>query len=399
VITPKQISEKARRLYPQAVDAWLRQQCDTFFPRRIPADLKPDPAIAAAIRDVEVLRAGAKETRGRGYRIQWQGRQSRTLGRNDFPEGIYVDSLEDLVWLTRRQQEFARLAGAVAKLRSQQPELGAWLLEASNWKPLLEVAEALDDLLLVVGYFRQHPRPDCFARELPLPISTKLIQANARLLSAWLDRVLPPSTIDARYSRGEFEPRYGLRYVRPHFLLRILDPQLMAELGLPTSELSMPAEGIATLPAKSVRVFIVENKINLLTLPPTRRAIALGGLGNAVTQLSAIGWLHHADIFYWGDLDVEGFEILARLRRHFPQLKSLLMDEPTWITFQSLSIGGNVIGRALPERLTAEERCLCQRLAESQRRLEQERIPQSAVMAAFAQLERLLRQKEADVAT
>jgi hypothetical protein len=162
----------------------------------------------------------------------------------------------------------------------------------------------------------------------------------------------------------------------------------MAELGLPSSELSLPAEAIAKLPAQLGRVFIVENKVNLLTLPPSPRAMALGGLGNAVTQLSEISWLHHADIYYWGDLDVEGFEILARLRRHFPLVKSLLMDKTTWRDFQSLSIPGNVIDRDLPERLTTEERHLCQQLAESQRRLEQERIPQRAVVAAFVELER-----------
>ncbi len=125
-----------------------------------------------------------------------------------------------------------------------------------------------------------------------------------------------------------------------------------------------------------------------MTLPPTPRGIALGGLGNAVMQLSEIGWLHHAALFYWGDLDVEGFEILARLRRRFPHEKSLLMDEQTWTIFQSLSIPGNLIDRDLPAELTDEERRLCQRLAESERRLEQERIPQATVVAGFAGLDR-----------
>lgn len=386
MITPQQIAEKALRLYPQAIRAWLGQQSESFFPCRIAGDLKPSRAIATAIDEVAALRAGAKETRGRGYRIQWQPRSSRTHGLNDFPAGIYIDTIDDLAWLINRQQEFATLAGAAAKLRNQQPELEAWLLETSNWKSLLEVADDLDDLLLVTGYLRQHPRPNCFARELPLPISTKLIQSHWRLLAAWLDRLLPPATIDARYSHRQFEPRYGLRYARPHFLLRMLDPKLVSELGLQFDEFSLPAETIATLPAKLVRVFIVENKVNLLTLPPTARGIALGGLGNAVTQLSEIPWLHQSELFYWGDLDFEGFEILSRLRRRLPHVKSLLMDERTLATFHSLAIPGNRITRELPAELTVEERQVCQRLAEMQLRLEQERIPQATVVAAFAEL-------------
>jgi len=43
------------------------------------------------------------------------------------------------------------------------------------------------------------------------------------------------------------------------------------------------------------------------------------GLGLAVDQLEAIGWLCGAQRhLYWGDLDTYGFAILARASRRFP---------------------------------------------------------------------------------
>ena len=361
----------------------MRGESDQFFPRRIPANLKPASDVAVAIRDVQALRDGSKEVRGFGYSIHWEPRKSRTLGSNDFPVAILAETLDDYLRLIGRRAEFQTLSEAVALLREKQPTLNDWLLERSNWKVLLSVADVIRDLLTVVEYFVDHPRPDCFARELPLPISTKLIENHRRILASWFDRALPPESIDARFSWDQFEPRYGLRYVRSHFLLRILDRELQPELGLFTDELSMPAEAIARLPIKSVRVLIVENKLNLLTLPPIERTIALGGIGNAVTQLGDIGWLDDADIFYWGDLDVEGFEIMSRLRNRFPAIRSILMDEATYVEFESLAIEGNAVDRDPPANLNHPERVTYLTLRRSRRRLEQERIPQAAVVRAI----------------
>ncbi len=253
MITPDQIVKKAERLYPQAISTWLRGESSQFFPHRIPANLKPASDVAVAIRDVQALRDGSKEVRGFGYSIRWEPRKSRTLGSNDFPVAVLVETLDDLLRLIGRQTEFRTLSEAVDMLRKKQPKLNDWLLERANWKALLGVADVLDDLLTVVEYFVDHPRPDCFARELPLAISTKLIENHRRILATWFDRALAPETIDARFSWDQFEPRYGLRYVRPHFLLRLLDRELQLELGLFTDELSMPAETIARLPIKSAR--------------------------------------------------------------------------------------------------------------------------------------------------
>ena len=122
--------------------------------------------------------------------------------------------------------------------------------------------------------------------------------------------------------------------------------------------------------------------MNLLTLPDATRSIALGGLGNAVTQLDPGPWLHDTPIHYWGDLDVEGFEILSRLRQRFPQTRSLLMNQPKWARFDHLAIAGNPVTRSPTGHLSADELELCSALLQIQRRLEQERIPQPEVIRA-----------------
>jgi hypothetical protein len=228
---------------------------------------------------------------------------------------------------------------------------------------------------------------------LPIAVSTKLLQSNRRRLAGWLDLVLPPSAIDHRYGYDAFEPRYGLRYVRPHFLLRILDRDLQSELGLPFDELSLPAESIAELPVNRVRIMIVENKINLLTLPAMERTIALGGLGNGVTQLGDIGWLHENPVYYWGDLDAEGFVILDRLRQSLGRVRSVLMTEAVLNTFQNLATSGNASEPKELVHLNAEERACYENLCRSDRRLEQEHLP---IEVLILEIDRIAKSLDSD---
>ncbi|WP_179167390.1 Wadjet anti-phage system protein JetD domain-containing protein [Streptomyces sp. 13-12-16] len=63
-----------------------------------------------------------------------------------------------------------------------------------------------------------------------------------------------------------------------------------------------------------------------LAFPDQPHSIGIHGGGCAVTQLSALPWLHDVRLVCWGDLDTHGFTILDRLRRVFPHTQSILMN-------------------------------------------------------------------------
>jgi hypothetical protein len=231
-------------------------------------------------------------------------------------------------------------------------------------------------------WFAEHPRPALFSRELPLPVDTKFIERHRRVLREWFDLVLPPHTI--RSDEDHFERRYGLRYAEPHLLVRFLDPQLQTRAGFPCDELSLPLRAIESLTCEGSTVFIVENKVNLLTLPVFENGIALGGLGNGVTLLRQIQWLHSTPIRYWGDIDVEGLAILSTLRSLFPHVESFLMDRATVDRHRRLMVCGTGRNVDLPAYLDAEERFAFLECRSKNLRLEQERIPQSDVVDALS---------------
>lgn len=126
------------------------------------------------------------------------------------------------------------------------------------------------------------------------------------------------------------------------------------------------------------RVLIVENKVNLLTLPPLAGAIALGGLGYGVVNLRYVTWLAERKIYYWGDIDIDGFEILSSLRKAFPQTESLLMDQATVERWRvPLGTEGNGRSGTPPAHLTTAESAVYLCCSRDNLRLEQERLPQA----------------------
>jgi hypothetical protein len=114
------------------------------------------------------------------------------------------------------------------------------------------------------------------------------------------------------------------------------------------------------------------------------------GLGLAVDQLNAIGWLRSAPRhLYWGDLDTHGFAILARARRRFPNTVSVLMDEDTLLAHRKLWVQEPTPCRVEgPEGLSVAELGVYEGLRANRWgdrvRLEQERIAWPAALEAIS---------------
>jgi hypothetical protein len=376
------IREKARRIYEPCLAAYLSGD-EAFFPCVLRVNLSAnDSDVTRLAESIRQLRAASKQSVGYGFSIDWKEINSRKFGRNIFPRRVSFPTREDLLRFLGKTREFEALTRAVTRLRAAFPELESWI--RSDPRQLLAIVEDLEGLIEVCNYLREHPRPGVFARELPLGVDTKFVERFQPLLRIWLDRILPPHTISA--AEGQFERRFGLRYAEPHVLLRLLDPSLAGELGLPCDELSLPVRVLNALRMPEVNVIIVENKVTLLTLPPLRNCIALGGLGRGVTLFRDVHWLHGKSIDYWGDIDVSGYEILSALRAAFPQVRSLLMDEEALQTWRHLAQSWTGRSSEAPPYLTLAEQAAYSVCRNDGLRLEQERLPLMASARALVSM-------------
>ena len=268
----------------------------------------------------------SRDCRGFGYQIEWRTLEHRTRGSNRLPRAIVIPSAEDALSLIGKAAQARRFDQLSSQLLAEFPGLRDWLTR----RPLeaLKRADEWPRLLAILRYFRAHPRPGLYLRQLDIPgVDTKFIETRRGLLSELLDAVLPIEAIDPSASGAAgFNRRYGLAHRPVMVRFRILDPALALK-GL--TDLAVPADEFAALELDVDQVFITENEVNGLAFPAHPRAIVVFGLGYGLDRLAGIDWLSRARCWYWGDIDTHGFAILNRLRAHLPEARSFLMDRAT----------------------------------------------------------------------
>ena len=382
MITPKEIRQKAERKYLDFLRATVTGE--PFFPLAIRFRKARAGDEYLVLRDwVGDLLAGSKQERGFGYTVELEERTLRRYGRQSLPACITIDSETDYLRLIGKMAEFEQWQTAVSHTLAQFPELRDWL--AQYPQRVLPHLAIWHDLLTVCAYFVAQPRPNLYLRELPLPVHTKFVEENQAILRHLLDELLPAKAIHTEESH--FERRFGLRYDEAQIRLRLLDEGLVGELGWPTADISITLSDCAGLNGLNDRtIFIVENKMTFLTLPPVTNGLAIWGKGFQVSLLRELTWLANCDIWYWGDLDAQGFAILSQLRGYWPQTRSFLMDGATLAKYRAFVVVGTAVSEMVLVNLDGGETAVYQKLRHHNWRLEQERISQADVKRVLAQL-------------
>ena len=211
------------------------------------------------------------------------------------------------------------------------------------------------------------------ARQLQIPgVNGKWPEKNERLIRSFIDRDLA----------AELKPRLAV----VHFTY--VDPDYRATGGRHHDAWT---EHDAHTPAYSPKnVVIVENRDCRLHFLPMHDTIVVEGEGKAAGTLVKVDWIREADrIFYWGDLDSDGFAILNRLRAELEsrgtELESVLMDSMAWASYLHLGVNHDKEGiplkpcsTPLPHLNGGEADCYAILASQGEkriRRIEQERIP------------------------
>lgn len=376
MLNPENIRRRALASYADFLRSVVNESL--FFPLQIRFG-KP-----SATEDFDKLRGEitALTKASLGCQIEWTEVNSRRWGKQRLPERVGFVEEASYLRAIGKTKEVVRFRENLALTHEECPAL----IPLVETRPLdaVEFADVWPGLLKVCCYFQSHPRPNRYARELPLPVDTKFIERHQSVLSRLLAAALPPETI----VQGErFEERFGIRFDEPLIRLRLLDKSLRDSLHVPFPDLAVPLSCFRDLDWQGLLVIVAENKMTFLTLPRLTNAIGIWGAGNAAALIHGVGWLSKCHILYWGDLDTQGLEILSRLRNSFPQVQSLMMDIGTLNRFQGLCIPGTRSNSSTPTNLTLSEASAWSTVHMQNLRLEQERLPPS--LAEQAMLEAL----------
>ena len=365
MLSPADIHAQALRHYPALLRAIVSGEA--FFPKDIRFG-RPDPSGDWATLQAEIT---ALAQAGTGYEIGWEESNTRRWGRQRLPVRVWFRDEAAYLGTIGKTAEVERFREMITRTRRECPELEGWL--APHALRLVEHAADWPGVLHVCRYFIDHPRPGYYARELPIPVGTKFIEARKPLFRSLLDFLLPAGAVVTE--SDHFETRYGLRFDEPLIRVRLLDPALVAPLGVPASDLSMPLSQCRSLRWAPRTVLVVENKMTFLTLPALADTLAIWGGGNAAALLTTLPWLARCRLFYWGDLDIHGFHILDQFRNSCPAVCSVLMEAALLDRFAVFRVDASAAAYQSTANLTVEEQATYARLRQERTLLEQEKIP------------------------
>lgn len=372
MLKPEEILELARGKWPTVLRA--EAMAENLFPLRIPFGRPNTTEDFAHLRqEIECLAQASYP-----WHVEWKDIQTRKWGRQRWPVQLTFRSIEDLACALRQSSELDAFRNALRTARQTCPALEPWLRAKAHRIP--EHISDWSGLLAVCAYFDAHPRPQCFPRQIPLPLSTKFIEEHSGVLREMLEVVLG----DRANADGiTFEERLHLLAEPPQVRFCFLDDDLRKDVGWPVADCSVPAPVFASLQWRIPRVLIVENKDVFLCLPKIPRTLAVFGSGKAASLLPGSNWMNAAHLFYWGDCDEAGYGILSSLRSHFLHLRSVLMDDNAWLRWKHFAIPGKRDVTARHTHLTDQERAALQNILSGPWMLEQERIPPMEVERAL----------------
>ncbi len=331
-------------------------------------------------KEIAEVFSASKDRKGYGYSVISEPVKTRQHGTQDIPKSIAFESLPDYLKFLNKEKEYCLMMENYSFIKSELPQLESWLRE--NPKSIIDNSDVWPGLLKVCQWFLNNFEPNkYYIRELPIAVHTKFIEENRTILRFLLDELVPDIIVP---SENLFEKRYSLKYDQPLVRFRSLDQSCWHIRYY--DDLTVPIEHFTKNPINCSRVFIVENKMNFLAFPEVLESIAIWGKGFAVESLKNTHWLVDKEIYYWSDLDVQGFQMLSQLRSYFSQTQSFLMEMAVVEKYMNFIVQGTPTNAKLLPHLSDEEFEVYEFLLKNNYRLEQERIHQILIQDRVSQV-------------
>jgi hypothetical protein len=371
MITPKEIKDKTERKYISFLQSLIENK--PFEKLVIRSDKSyTKSSLSKFEKEIQQITSHSKEKKGWGYTLEFQKVRTKSLGIQDLPITIFFETEGDFVKFLGKEKEVEIFKTSAKQIINTFPALKDWIIR--NPTKVITNQSEWESILKVCQYFTQNPKPNMYIRELPIKVHTKFIERNQSVITQLLNILISAHIIN---EEKDFEKRFNLKYAEQQIRFKLLDKEISQKVFSGIDDIAIPVSQFEALNLQVKRVLVVENKTTLyttLTLPKMDKTIAIFGSGYCVYNLKNVKWFSNLELFYWGDIDVQGFEILSQFRSYFPQTKSVLMDKLTFDKFFEDDMG-TLTTVSTKLNLTNEEKQLYNTLKTNNWRLEQEKIP------------------------
>lgn len=371
-----------------------------FFPLLIPS-AKGSVKDSFAERKVEAenLYKNSKNAKGRGYTVETKTIKTHKQGMQTIIEKIYFETEIDFIRFIGKEKETENFKKHLSIIKNHFSNLNAEDVQNDWLKKHLRslIAEAEDDywqnIFLCAIWFLNNPHCNVYLREIPVPVHTKFIEQNTSLIFSVYTALNKNEDTDKVSSNADIYKRWGVRTAEPFIRFRSLDKDIHLKIlneEFTSYEIQTPLSAFAKINFNSIEyIFIVENLMVYLTFPAFNKALCIFGSGFAAVNLKECKTLNEKKLYYFGDMDEHGFEILSNVRSIFPNIQSFCMDQKTYETFSIFAVKGeNSHSKIEDLNLSEDELHLFKFLRENKTigRLEQEKISQAFIKSRIEKI-------------
>jgi len=398
VISIDEIKKKAENKFLPFLHSIIDEK--DFFPLLIPS-AKGSVKDSFAERKVEAenLYKNSKNAKGRGYTVETKTIKTHKQGMQTIIEKIYFETEIDFIRFIGKEKETENFKKHLSIVNSRFLNLNAEDVQ-NNWlkKHLRSlIAEAEDDywqnIFLCAIWFLNNPHCNVYLREIPVPVHTKFIEQNTSLIFSVYTALNKNEDTDKVSSNTDIYKRWGVRTAEPFIRFRSLDKDIHLKIlneEFTSYEIQTPLSVFAKINFNSIKyIFIVENLMVYLTFPAFNKTLCIFGSGFAAVNLKECKTLNEKKLYYFGDMDEHGFEILSNVRSIFPNIQSFCMDQKTYETFSIFAVKGeNSHSKIEDLNLSEDELHLFKFLRENKTigRLEQEKISQAFIKSRIEKI-------------
>lgn len=383
MIKPEEIKDKAKRKYKEflknEIDIFFANKTEDFFPLVIRGDTgSVNDDLLKRQKDLQLLISKSKNSIGKGYSLELEQINSRKYGEQTDVKKIYFEDKTQFLDFIGEVKSYNRFLEACTILKQNtilsKDQVCSWTQTHISDLLIDEEDGFWKDICLCAEWLERNQNSNLYIREIKLPVHSKFIESNTSLIKSLTSK-----------SNSElcFEETFGLRAKPALIRIRSLDANHPINLGgIGIEECTIPISDLNKLPASFYdyfkKIYIVENEMVFLTFPKVPESICIWGHGFTVNVLKDVSWLGKKELYYFGDLDEHGFEILSTLRRYYPKIQSFCMTCEIFNKYEKYVVKGvRLSGNIVPENLTTEEMKFFMEIRNASieaSRLEQERI-------------------------
>ncbi len=307
---------------------------EQMFPWNIPVNKKETGNLLLDTEILTTLYSNSKNTKNRGYRIE-----SKTLKRTQITKlsKIIIDSEEDFIYLLKEEREINNFKNSINKFRDNFDSkiIDDYLM---NNRAFIYNSSALfiDNFIEVSKFLIENPSSNKYPRELELKADTKFLSNNIQRITTFIRYFRELDDSCGKYKKLGLINPFSTLSIRLGSNFNVKANGNSFEPNLSTIEL----EAFSSFDNTYDKIFVIENRTSFLKFPLEENELAIYMGGFAINILKDIPFLLKANLFYFGDLDEHGFEILSLFREMYPNTKSFCMDIETIKKYRDFLIMG-----------------------------------------------------------